>query len=99
MTPLSDGEVAILSRLADVAQQQAVTTERLTAVLEKIDDHLSRMDSERDNAVSSVKAHVSAVLDKHDAWWRKFGIVWGIVMVLVSAIGGVVARFFPAQPK
>ncbi len=36
----------ILDKLADVAQQQAVTAERLANVLERIDEHLERMETD-----------------------------------------------------
>ena len=60
MVPLSDGEHAILARLADVAQHQAVTTERLIAVLERVDNHLGRIDDGREAAVNDLKGHINA---------------------------------------
>jgi len=98
MTPLSDGEAAILGRLADIAQKQAVTTERLVAVLDKVDGHLVRMDVDRAEAVESVKSHVDAALDKRDSWWRKFAIIIGAVTAASAALGSSLGKYFTFGP-
>jgi hypothetical protein len=95
MTPLSDGEVAILAKLADVAQHQAVTTERLIGVLERLNQHMERADDERDRAVVSVKAHITSALDKHDSWWRKFAIIMGGITAAAAALGSGLMRLLP----
>jgi hypothetical protein len=95
VTPLSDGEAAILNRLADIAQQQAVTNERLIGVLEKVDDHLVRMDSDRIKAVESINGHTTTVLAAHDSWWRKFAIIMGAITAAIAAIGSSLMRLIP----
>jgi hypothetical protein len=64
MTPFSDGEHAILTKLAEVGQTQAVTTERLVAVLDRLESHLERGEQERKADVERVTAHIDAKLKK-----------------------------------
>lgn len=90
--PLSDGEATILGKLAQIAERQAVTTERLISLLERVDGHLVRMDSERDDAVAAVKNHVTTTLAHHDSWWRKFAIVIGAATAVAAALGGWVGK-------
>lgn len=99
MTPISDGENAILEKLANVAQQQAVTTERLAGVLEKIDDHMLRMDKERDIAVASLKNHITTTITSSERWWRR--AMWILVMsvILSNLIGAAIDRVMPLVGK
>ena len=99
---MSDGEMAILGKLADVAERQAVTTERLTSLIERVDEHLTRMDGERDDAVASVKQFVGTSLANHDSWWRRFAIIMGAITAAAAALGSGLMRLIPFgtnQPK
>lgn len=71
MTPMSDGETAILGRLADVLQQQAVHTERQTGMIERLDDRLSRMEDDRAEDHAGLKTHIADAISKSDTWWRR----------------------------
>lgn len=95
MTPMSDAEAAILGKLAEVAQQQAVSTERLVAVLERVDDHLGRMDSEREREVGGLKSHMDASFSRSDSWWRKAFLVAVVLIMLSNVVGVVLTRFIP----
>jgi len=95
MTPVSDVEAAILGKLADIAQHQAVNTERLiantdrlAAVVERVDEHLTRMDAERDKAVAGIKQHME--------WstWKAFGAAL-VIFMLADIAGAALKKFIP----
>ena len=71
MTPMSDGETRILSKLADVAQQQAVNGERLTALVERLEDKLELIDEATEAAVEKLQGHITSVVGRSDTWWRR----------------------------
>lgn len=95
MTPLSDGEVAILAKLADVAQQQAVTTERLIGVLERLNLHMERADEMRDKDVASMKAHVTETMAKTDGWWRRWAIIGFCLLMAGIVVDAALTKFLP----
>lgn len=96
---MSEGETAILGKLADVAQQQAVTMERLIGVLNRLDEHMGRQDHERDKAVVTIKSHVTDAihtsLSKSDIWWRRAAIIGVGLIMLAIVIGAALDRFIP----
>lgn len=94
MTPMSDGETAILGKLAEVAQQQAVTTERLIGVLERFDDHLKRADEDRDAAVESLKRHFNAGITSSDTWWRRAFLIAVALLMLSNLVGVALDRYW-----
>lgn len=94
--PYDDGQAAILGKLAQIAERQAVTTERLIALLEKVDDHLERMDADRAKAVETVKGHIASEFDRRDGWWRRFAIIAGVVSTAItSAVVFLTRVLFP----
>ena len=95
---MTEGEVAILTRLADTAQQQAATaheqaviTLQLIAVLEKVDAHLTRMDDERDKAVSDIKTEVVAALKRSDLRLMMVGGVIALAEILREPVGKLIS--------
>lgn len=92
---MSDGETAILGKLAEVAQQQAVTTEKLIGVLERFDDHLRRADDDREAAVESLKRHFTEGLSQSDGWWRRAFLIAVALLMLSNLIGVALDRYLP----
>jgi hypothetical protein len=92
---MTEGEAAILNRLADAAEKQAVTSERLTGVLERVGDHLNRMDDAQERAVASLKDHHTATLTKSDWWWRKAFVIVVVLIMLSNLFGPVIQRYMP----
>jgi len=106
MTPLTDGEAAILSQLANIAatqadtsQRQAVNTERLTGIAVALDAHLHRADDAREAAVSDLKVHVTTTLaivtEKARADDRKLAIFCTALVIVAELTKVGAERFWP----
>jgi hypothetical protein len=85
-------EPSIFNKLAEIAQQQAVTTERLVAVIERLEAHLMQMDKDREVAVESIKGHVTTTMEQSQIWWRRALWISVGVVALADLLGMGVER-------
>lgn len=106
MTAIGDSggstERAILDRLADIGERHAVATERMGAMIERLDGHLTRADDDRDGAVDAIKEHVSqelrSELGRSETWWRR--AFWiAVALLALSNLAGVALDKFVALLK
>lgn len=101
MTP--DMEAMLLTKLTEVAQQQAVNTERMAGLLERIGDEVLRASDEREKQHADTRAKVESIgrmvvdssradAEHRDAWWRKAIVVLGLSLIVAEVVGAGVMK-------
>jgi len=108
-----DMEQILLSKLTEVAQQQAtaaqsqaVSSERMVGLIERMSERLDRAEEERVHQHEQTRSHAEAVgrttasaiamdAGNRDAWWRRMAAIIGVGQLLVAAALAAIALFHP----